>query len=189
VSPDGHRFVRFGWNEENVRVLIVTDVTSGERTIVPVDLARARFSKVGLLDPAWLAHYWMWTRGNNGAYVLEPRNAVTPLPWKGLLTPPALSTPEYQVGPAGEKMFEAMASFLTTEMGATRTPEDQAASGWQAHLNGTLLHLFDNTSEHHVTIYLDQGGDTKVLATIAERFDAALATGKYDALFTPDVER
>ena len=190
VSPDGHRFVRFGWNDEQVRVLIVTDITSGERTIVPVDLAWARFSKVGLLDPAWLAHYWMWTRGNNGEYALEPRSAVTPLPWKGLLTPPAYSTPEYQVGPAGEKMFEAMASFLTTEMGATRTPEDQAAStGWQAHLNGTVLHLFDNTSEHHVTIYLDQGGDPKVLATIAERFDAALATGKYDALFTPDVER
>ena len=86
-------------------------------------------------------------------------------------------------------MFEAMASFLTAEMGATRTPEDQAASGWQAHLNGMVLHLFDNTSEHHVTIYLDQGADTTVLATIAERFDAALATGKYDALFTPDVER
>jgi len=191
VSPDGHRFVRFGWDEEQVRALIVTDITSGERTIVPVDLARARFSKVGLLDPAWLMHYWMWTRGNSGAYALEPRSAVTPLPWKGLLTPPAYSTPEYQVGPAGEKMFEAMASFLTTEMGAARTPEDQAASssGWQAHLNGTVLHLFDNTSEHHVTIYLDQGGDPKVLATIAERFDAALATGKYDALFTPDVER
>jgi len=189
VSPDGRRFVRFGWNEENVRALIVTDVTTGARTIVPVDLARMRFSAVGLLDPAWLAHYWMWTRGNNGEYTLEARSGVTPLPWKGLLTPPAHSTPEYQVGPAGEQMFEAMASFLTTEMGATRTPEDQAASGWQAHLNGTILHLFDNTSEHHVTIYLDQGGDTKVLAAIAERFDAALATGKYDALFTTDVER
>jgi len=189
VSPDGHRFVRIGWNEENTRVLIVTDVTSGERTLVPFDQARMRFSQVGLLDPTWLAHYWMWTRGNNGEYTLEARSGVTPLPWKGLLTPPAHSTPEYQVGPAGEQMFEAMASFLTTEMGATRTPEDQAASGWQAHLNGTILHLFDNTSEHHVTIYLDQGGDTKVLAAIAERFDAALATGKYDALFTTDVER
>jgi hypothetical protein len=188
VSPDGHRFVRFGWNEENVRVLIVTDVTTGERTIVPVDLARMRFSKVGLLDPAWLQHYWTWTRGANGAYALEPGSGVQPLPWKGLLTPPNQS-PEYQVGPAGEAMFEAMASFLTTEMGATRTPEDQAVSGWQAHLNGTVLHLFDNTSEHHVTIYLDQGADTKALATIAERFDAALATGKYDALFTPEVER
>jgi hypothetical protein len=188
VSPDGHRFVRFGWNEENVRVLIVTDVTTGERTLVPVDLARMRFSKVGLLDPAWLQHYWTWTRGANGAYALEPRSGVQPLPWKGLLTPPNQS-PEYQVGPAGEAMFEAMASFLTAEMGATRTPEDQAASGWQAHLTGTVLHLFDNTSEHHVTIYLDQGADTKVLATIAERFDAALATGKYDALFTPEVER
>ena len=188
VSPDGHRFVRFGWNEENVRVLIVTDLTTGERTIVPVDLARMRFSKVGLLDPAWLQHYWAWTRGADGAYALEPRSGVQPLPWKGLLTPPKQS-PEYQVGPAGEAMFEAMASFLTAEMGATRTPEDQAASGWQAHLNGTVLHLFDNTSEHHVTIYLDQGADTKVLATIAERFDAALATGKYDALFTPEVER
>jgi len=188
VSPDGRRFVRFGWNEENVRVLIVTDVTTGERAIVPVDLARMRFSKVGLLDPAWLQHYWTWTRGADGTYALEARSGVAPLPWKGLLTPPNQS-PEYQVGPAGEALFEAMASFLTAEMGATRTPEDQAASGWQAHLDGTVLHLFDNTSEHHVTIWLDQGGDQKVLARIAERFDAALATGKYDALFTPDVER
>ena len=108
-------------------------------------------------------------RGANGAYALERRTGVPPLPWKGLLTPPTRS-PEYQVGPAGEAMFEAMASFLTAEMGATRTPEDQAASGWQAHLNGTVLHLFDNTSEHHVTIYLDQGAHTKVLATIAGGF-------------------
>ena len=192
VSPDGHRFVRVGWQEdERTRALIVTDATSGERTVVPIDVARMRFSQVGLLDPAWLAHYWTWTRGGDGAYALEPRSGVTPLPWKGLLTPPSHSAPEYQVGPAGHEMFEAMAAFLTTELGATRMPEDEAASGsgWQAHLKGQVVHLFDNTHEHHVTVYLDQGADAKVLATIAERFDAALATGKYDALFTTDVER
>jgi hypothetical protein len=192
VSPDGHRFVRVGWKEdEQTRALIVTDATSGERTVVPIDLARMRFSQVGLLDPAWLAHYWTWTRGADGAYALEPRTGVTPLPWKGLLTPPSRGAPEYQVGPAGQAMFDAMAAFLTTELGATRTPEDEAASGsgWQAHLNGQVVHLYDNTHEHHVTAYLDQGADAKVLATIAERFDAALATGKYDTLFTTDAER
>jgi hypothetical protein len=183
--------VRVGWQEdERTRALIVTDATSGERTVVPIDAVRMRFSQVGLLDPAWLAHYWTWTRGADGTYALEPRPGVTPLPWKGLLTPPSHSAPEYQVGPAGHEMFEAMAAFLTTELGATRTPEDEAASGsgWQAHLKGQVVHLFDNTHEHHVTVYLDQGADAKVLATIAERFDAALATGKYDALFTTDVE-
>ena len=191
VSPDGHRFVRIGWDDANTRVLIVTDVTSGERTTVPIDQVRMRFSQVGLLDPEWLAHYFTWTRGANGAYALEARSGVTPLPWKGLLTPPSHSLPEYQVGPAGQAMFDAMAAFLTTELGATRTPEDEAASGsgWQAHINGQVVHLFDNTHEHHVTVFGDQGADTKVIATIAERFDAALATGKYDALFTTDVER
>jgi hypothetical protein len=85
-------------------------------------------------------------------------------------------------------MFDAMAAFLT-ELGAKKTPEDEAASGWQAHFNGQIIHLFDNANEHHVTVYLDPGADVKVLATIAERFDAALATGKYDALFTTDVEQ
>src|SRR4029453_2214391 len=52
ISPDGHRYVRVGWEEdEQTRALIVTDATTGERTIVPIDPMRMRFSQVGLLDP------------------------------------------------------------------------------------------------------------------------------------------
>jgi hypothetical protein len=60
-------------------------------------------------------------------------------------------------------------------------------SGWQAYLNGRAVHPFDDTHEHHRPPRW--GTDAIVLMTIAERFDAALATGKYDALFTTDVEQ
>ena len=83
-------------------------------------------------------------------------------------------------------MFDAMAKFLANEMGATRTEDDVASSSFQAHIDGQLVHLYENEHEHHVSIFMDRGKDSRLVATIAERFDAALATGKYDALFTTD---
>jgi hypothetical protein len=52
-------------------------------------------------------------------------------------------------------------------------------------VNGQLVHVIESESEHHIGVFMDRGGDSKLVGTVAERFDAALATGKYDALFTP----
>jgi hypothetical protein len=76
-----------------------------------------------------------------------------------------------------------MAEFLATGMGATRTAKDLASYGYDVHIDGKLVHLFENENEHHVSIFMERGEDTRLVATIAERFDAALATGKYDAMF------
>ena len=150
-----------------------------------------RFSQVGLLDPEWLAHYLTWTRGGGRRVRARGRAAGDAAAVEGAVDSAERTRARISGRAGGRSDVRGDGAFLTTELGATRTPEDEAASGtgWQAHLNGQVVHLFDNTREHHVTIYLDQGADTKVLATIAERFDAALATGKYDALFTTDVER
>jgi hypothetical protein len=186
ISPDRHRVVRVGFGEDyQSNALVVTDVQSGEAELVPMDEVRTRVSEVSALDPAWLQHYYEWAAAADGKQHLVARTDVKPLPWRGVLE--ATSTDgyrEYKVGPAGQAMFDAMAEFLTTEMGATRTEEDVAASGWQAHLNGQVIHLYDNDHEHHVSIFMDRGNDSRLVATIAERFDAALATGKYDSLFT-----
>ena len=102
---------------------------------------------------------------------------------RGVLSMSSDGYREYRVGPAGKAMFEAIVAFLTTDMGATRSAEDLAAYGYQAHVNGQIVHVIDSDHDHHIGIYMDRVGDTKLVVTIAERFDAALATGKYDALF------
>lgn len=71
-------------------------------------------------------------------------------------------------------------------MGATRTQEDVAAYGYQAHVNGQIVHVINDTNDHHVGIYVNRGANSRLVVTMGERFDAALATGKYDALFTPE---
>ncbi|MEO8564063.1 MAG: hypothetical protein ABI601_18425 [bacterium] len=188
ISPDRHHVVRVGYDEDHrTDALVVTDPRSGESTYLPIDAVHTRVSQVSALDPEWLQHYYAWTPSASGGLRLEPRASVTPLPWRGALNATSRDGyREYEVGPAGKAMFDAMAAFLTTEMGATRTAEDLTASGFQMHVNGQVVHLFDNDSEHHVSIYMDFDTDTRLVATIAERFDAALATGKYDALFTTD---
>ena len=188
ISPDRHHVVRVGLADDHrTDALVVTDVRSGESTYLPIDQVRTRVSQVSALDPAWLQHYFAWSPGADGTMHLEPKESVAPLPWRGVLDESSGDGyREYEVGPAGKTMLDAMAAFLTTEMGATRTAEDLAGSGFQAHVNGQIVHLSDNDREHHVSIYMDRGTDTKLVVTIAHRFDAALATGKYDALFTTD---
>jgi hypothetical protein len=64
---------------------------------------------------------------------------VTPLPYKGVLVPPDHGCREYHLTPAGEAMYKAMIEFLAREMGATRTPEDMAAYGYRARVNGQIV--------------------------------------------------
>jgi hypothetical protein len=188
ISPDRHHVVRVGFAEDyQSNALVVTDVRTGESLTVPIDAVRMRVSEVNALDPAWLQHYYEWSPGENGALHLVARESVKPLPWRGVLDASSGDGyREYKVGPAGKEMFAAMADFLTKEMGATRTEEDVASSSFQAHIDGQLVHLYENDHEHHVSVFMDRGKDARLVSTIAERFDAELATGKYDSLFTTD---
>ena len=188
ISPDRHQVVRVGFADDyRSNALVVTNVQTGESATVQIDEVRMRVSEVSALDPAWLQHYYDWSPGANGTLRLVAKENVKPLPWRGVLD--ASSNDgyrEYKVGPAGKGMFGAMADFLTKEMGATRTEDDVASSSYEAHIDGQLVHLYENESEHHVSIFMDRDKDSRLVATIAERFDAALATGKYDSLFTTD---
>jgi hypothetical protein len=185
ISPDRHQVVRVGFAEDYQRnALVVTDVQSGGLEFVPIDEVPMRVSEVMALDPAWLQHYYEWSGGPNGKLRLVAKHGVQPLPWRGVLDESSGDGyREYKVGPAGKEMLAAMAEFLATGMGATRTAKDLASYGYDVHIDGKLVHLFENENEHHVSIFMERGEDTRLVATIAERFDAALATGKYDAMF------
>ena len=49
--------------------------------------------------------------------------------------------------------------------------------------HGVPVYVIDDESAHRVGVYMDRGADSRLVLKIAERFDAALATGKYDGMF------
>ena len=184
ISPDGHVFVRLGFGEDgSSRVLVVTDVEHDTTTTVPIDAARTRLGEVTALDPEWLNHYYEWRRDGDGPYRLAAREHVTPLPYRGTVATSSGNYREYHVEPAGKAMFDALVAFLRDEMGATRTPEDEGAIGFRMTIDGQHVNVIHDESAHRVGVYMDRGVDSHLVLRIAERFDAALATGKYDGMF------
>ena len=185
LSPDGRRIVRFGFGEDyKSRSLVVTDVVSGESSFVPVDVAHTRISNPSDLDPAWLQYYFEWVKGSGDLYTLAAKPNVTPLAYRGVTSRASDGNREYRLSPAGNELMAALTKWLEAEMHGTRTPEDVAAYGYQVHIDDKLVHVINNESEHKVSVYMDYGADTQIVETIGERFNAELATGKYDALFT-----
>ena len=184
ISPDGRVFVRVGFAADGAgRVLVTTDVETGVSTPLPIDAARTRLGAVGALDPEWLGHYYEWTRDGDGPYRLAAREGVTPLPYRGLVTTSSGEYREYHVQPAGEPVYQALIAFLRDEMGATRTAEDEAALGYRMSVEGKHVYVIHDESAHRVGLYMDRGADSRLVVKIGERFDAALRTGRYDALF------
>jgi hypothetical protein len=184
LSPDGSAFARLGFGEDGEsRVLVSTNVATETTATLPVDAARTRLGAVDALDPAWLGHYYEWRRDGDGPYELAAREQVTPLPYRGTLVTASDQYREYHVEPAGKPMFDALVAFLRDEMSATRTPEDEAAIGHRMTVEGQHVYVIHDESSHHVGIYMDRGVDSRLVVKIGERFDAALATGRYDGLF------
>jgi hypothetical protein len=184
ISPDGHTFVRVGFAEDNEsHVLVTTAVDSGVTETVPIDAVRTRLGAVGALDPEWLNHYYEWRREGEGPYRLVAREQVTPLPYHGAVTTSSGEYREYHVEPAGDAMFKALIEFLRAEMGATRDAADEAAVGYRMQVEGQSVFVIHDESAHRVGVYMDRGVDSKLVLKIAERFDMALATGKYDGMF------
>ena len=184
ISPDGRVFVRVGFgDDQESRVLLTTDVDRDTTLTVPIDLERTRAGAVRALDPEWLNHYYEWQRDADGSYRLAARTQVTPLPHRGTVTTSSGGYREYHMEPAGDPMFQALVSFLRDEMSATRTPEDEKASGYRLQVEGQSVYVINDESAHRVGIYMDRGVDSRLVLKIAERFDAALATGKYDGMF------
>ena len=185
VSPDERSFARFGYGEHRSEnpVILVTDVVANQRYTVPIDPKRMRYAKLEVLDPAWLTHHFEWRRGAGGADALFERKDFVPIPYRGQLT---LNKDwnEYRLEPAGEGLRQAILEFLVAEFNGTRTEMDASAYQIPVTIDGHKVNVANGSSFDYVSISLDHGDTNLVLLeTIAKRFDAALATGKYDSLF------
>ena len=185
ISPDERSFARFGYAEHSTEnpALRVTDVVDNRSYVVRIDPARMRYPNLEALDPAWVLHHFTWQRGGNGIDSLVERPGFVPLPYHGGLTL-SKSYSAYKLEPAREELRAAAIEFLVAEMHGERVPVDSGAYEHPVRIDGKTVNVAYGSSPSYVSVTLEHGAtDRTLLETIARRFDAALATGKYDAMF------
>jgi hypothetical protein len=181
ISPDEHSFVRIGssYNENQTSIAVVDFV--GQRSyMLPVDEARMRYATPDLIDPAWLMHHFAWQKGTDGIDSLVERKGFVPMPYHFRFT----GTSGYWLEPAREPLRDAVIEFIVSEFKGERVPVESYAYEYPVKIGGDTINVAYGSSGHYVSVSLPRDGkDTKLLESIVHRFDAALATGKYDAMF------
>ena len=109
LSPDERSFAWLVQGPEDDPRLGVTNWRTGATYVLPIDRARMRYNTASALDPTWVRHHFLWTRGPDGADLLAERPAFAPLPYHGDLT---LNKPgesqAYALRPGGEPLRAAL---------------------------------------------------------------------------------
>lgn len=181
ISPDERSFVRIGssYNENQTSIAVVDFV--GQRSyMLPVDEARMRYATPDVIDPAWLMHHFTWQKGTDGIDSLVERRGFVPMPYHFRFT----GTSGYWLEPAREPLRDAVIEFIVSEFKGERIPVESYAYEYPVKIGGDTINVAYGSSGHYVSVSLSRDGkDTKLLESIVHRFDAALATGKYDAMF------
>ena len=184
LSPDERSFVWYAAlsDGESPR-LGVTDWKAGRSYRLQIDRDRMRFNGFETLDPAWVAHHFTWRRGSDGVDVLQERPNFVPLPYRGVVSLSYLGEPHgYLLLPAGEPLRQEIVRMLVEELQGERLPDARDGSEQRIRLDGKVLGV--RVGSPLVIVALDFGErDPELIRKVAAHIDAALASGKYDALF------
>jgi hypothetical protein len=183
LSPDERSFVWFvhGGSIDSPR-LGVTDWKANRSYTLAIDRDRMRFIGFETLDPGWVSHHFTWRRDAQGLDVLEPRTDFVPLPYRGHLTLGRRGDAQgYLLLPAGEPLRQEVVRMLVEELHGRRL-SDQRDDTQRVRLDGKILNVRVGSELVSVTMAFGQG-DPDVLSKVAAHLDAAVGSGKYDALF------
>ena len=182
IAPDAQSFVRVEWDPQVTGnlVLAVTRLDGGPRDRLPIDAARMRYFVIDHVDPAWVLHHFEWQHPAGRPDSLVPRASFSPMPYRGTLSTES-DYREYRLGPALPGLRPAVIDWLVAEFKAERLTSDEAAFAQEVKVGETVLHVsYSPDGESHVGIWMDRGPDTRLVAEIARRLDAALATYRFD---------
>jgi len=188
LSPDERSFVTFA-NPSGTTpqpVLLVTEFVDNRTYALPIDPARMRYPKLESLDPAWLDHHFEWQRMRGEADRLVERRHFVPLAYYGEITTESDGHRTYRLEKGTEGLRGALIEFLVKEFKAERQPADSGAYEVPVTIEGHRVMVAFSSDFGYVAVSLARGGaeDPALVTRIGERFDAALATGRYDNLFT-----
>lgn len=186
LSPDERSFVLFGsGNGLPAPLLLVTDFVDNRTYALPVDPARMRYMRDASIDDAWLEHHFEWQRGKDGVDRLIERPHFVPLPYRGEFEVAGNGDRTYRLDRGTEELRGALVDFLVRELKATRQPADSGAYEIPVTIDGHTVNVAYSSGSSYVSVSLAGNGprDSTLVSTIGERFNAALATGRYDNLF------
>ncbi len=185
LSPDEQSFVRLVFDADagTTYLLQVTDLLAGERYELPLDQSAMRFAEIDVVDPTFIDHYFQWKRGADGHDRLVARTAVKPWPYRGRLTNDGSGYREYRVGLATEALATALIDFLVRDFHAEPVAVAEGAYAREVTIDGATVNIAFEGSDQHVGVWMERYTDTRLVETIAQRFDAVLATGVYDQHF------
>ena len=184
VSPDGNSFVRveFGEIESEDYALAVTRLDTADRYRLAIDRLRTRLTDLEQLDPEWVAHYYEWQPGEDGADRLLARTEFEPLPYRGRLSRQG-SYREYRIAGALPELRQAVVAFLIQEFGAVLQPGSEQGFSRSVQIGEDIVSIGFDGHDGHVGVWMSGVEDSSLVAEIAQRFDQALETGQYDELF------
>jgi hypothetical protein len=185
VSPDERSFVRYGSTTEGTGrpALAVTDFVADRSYTILIDRQRMHYTKDAQLDTAWLNHHFTWERDSEGVDRLNERKDFVPLPYCGELDRGYAGTTLYVVDGAGEGMRAAMENFLVDHLKAERLPVKELACDHEFRIDGHKVGVSGSADSHSVVVSAEAPAGSSLIATIADRFNVELASGKHDGLF------
>ena len=188
ISPDERSFVTYAstGGSAPAPLLLVTDFVAGRTYTLPIDPVRMRYPRPESLDPTWLEHHFEWQRGHDGVDQLAERRHFVPLPYRGEVSVDYNGGRTYRIERGTEGLRGALLDFLVREFQAERQPADSGAFEVPLTIAGQTLGVVYSPDSHYISLSMRPGGsqDTTLVPMIGQRFDAALATGRYDSLFT-----
>jgi len=188
LSPDERSFARFVYAEssEDHPAILVTDFADGRSYLLPIDRTRMRFADFDALDPAWLLHHFRWERGPGGVDRLAERPDFTPFPYQGQVSLESGDRHVYRIEKGSAELRTALVAFLAREFNGVAVPAEPEAYEQPVTVDGQTVNVAWSSDFKYVAVSMPYGAtDTRLVATIGERFNAALRTGRYDALFVP----
>jgi hypothetical protein len=184
LSPDQHSFVRLASDnsQASLPVLVVFDFVADTSYVLPIDRSRMRYNEWEDIDALWIVHYFEWQQSEGAHDRLAPRADAVPMPYRGRL---ALerdgSYGEYTLMPVKPELRDKLVGFLEHEFRAKLIPADRSEITETLRVDGRNVYILRQGD--HLSVFMDRGTDSHLVAEIARRFDARLKTGEFDGLF------
>jgi putative flippase GtrA len=181
LSPDERRYVRIA-NGDSLPVLTEITISTGATRSVPLRFASSPTGNYNDVDGAWFDHYFAWEPDADGELRVTARPNADVMPRRGTLLEKQGSR-EYRLEHAKAELGEALIAFLESAMSGVRGKVEAGDEYRYTEVSIGTDTVTVSFSDEIISVWANTGANTLVVANIARKFDAALATRRYDKYF------
>ena len=121
AHAEGIEYKREG--QPRYSALMVVDIPNATAYALKLSRKDTHFFHYRDLTPAWLAHYFQWTKNAQSVEKLSPRPDAKILRWIGRIKTREDGYAEYNVAPVSEAIIPVVARFMTEHMSAAPEPD------------------------------------------------------------------